>query len=127
MHVEAARKIIEYLNATAHLDLTFRRDSKLEDVQLEYDLETYVDVDCAHKADDRPSVSAVAVCCEGTLVSWFSRTQTCVTISTTETEYGPMANGAKGALYVRGVLVFLMNSWGSPSIGVFEDNEGAID
>ena len=40
IHVKAAWKIIEYLSATAHLGLTFREDSKLEDVQLEYDLET---------------------------------------------------------------------------------------
>ena len=59
--VKAARKIIEYLSAAAHLGLTLRKDSKLEDVQLEYDLETYVDLDYAHKADDRRSVSGVAV------------------------------------------------------------------
>ena len=62
------------LSATAHLGLTFRKDSKLEDVQLEYDLETYVDADYAHKADDGRSVSGVPVCRGGTLVSWFSRT-----------------------------------------------------
>ena len=38
-----------------------------------------------------------------------------------------MADGVKGALYVRGVLVFLMPNLGSPSIRVFEDNKGAID
>ena len=37
VHLKAARKILEYLNATAHLRLTFRRESSLEDVQLEYD------------------------------------------------------------------------------------------
>ena len=40
VHVKAARKIIEHLGATVHLGLTFRKDSKPEDVQLEYDLET---------------------------------------------------------------------------------------
>ena len=88
-----AGKIIEYLSATAHLGLAFRKDSKLKDVQLEYDLETYVDVDYAHKADDRRSVSCVAVCCGGTLVSWFSRTQKCVTLSTTDAEHVAMADG----------------------------------
>ena len=38
-----------------------------------------------------------------------------------------MADGVKEALYVRGVLAFLMPSLGSPSIGVFQDNKGAID
>ena len=75
VHVRAVRKIIEYLRATAHLGLTFGKDSKLDDVQLEYDLETYEDAHYAHKANDRHSVSGVAVCCGGTLVSWFSKTQ----------------------------------------------------
>ena len=50
-HVKAARKILEYLSATAHFGLTFRRESKLEDVQLEYNLETYVAVRYAHEAE----------------------------------------------------------------------------
>ena len=74
---------------------------------MEYDIETYIDADYAHKVEDRRSVSGVAVCCGGTLVSWFSRTQKCVTLSTTEAEYVAMADGVKEALYVRGVLVFL--------------------
>ena len=127
VHVKAARKIIKYLSATAHLGLTFRKDSKLEEVQLDYDFETYVDADYSHKADYRRPVSGVAVCCGGTLVSWFSRTQKCVTLSTTEAEYVAMDDGVKETLYVREVLVFLMPSLGSPSIGVFEDNKGAID
>ena len=74
VHIKAARKIIEYLSATVHLGPTFRKNSKLEDVQSEYDLQTYVDADYAHKADDGRSVSGVPVCRGGTLVSWFSRT-----------------------------------------------------
>ena len=114
------------LSATAHLGLTFRKDSKLEDVQLEYDLETYVDADYAHKADDRRAISGVAVRYGSTLVSWFSKTQKCVTLSITEAVYVAMADGVKEALYVKRVLLFLMPSLGSPSIRVFEDNKGAI-
>ena len=127
IHYKAAQKILEYLNATSDLGLTFRRDSDLESVQMEFDLETYVDADYAHKAEDRRSVSGVAVCCGGTLVSWFSRTQKCVTLSTTEAEYVAMADGVKEALYVRGILAFLMPSLEPMSISVYEDNKGAID
>ena len=73
-------------------------------MQLEFDLETYVDANYAHKAGRR-SVSGVAVSCGGALVSWFSRTQKCVTLSTTEAEYVAMADGVKESLYVSGVLV----------------------
>ena len=119
--------MLESLNATSDLRLTFRRDDDLGSVQLGFDLETYVDADYTHKAEDRRSVSGVAVSCGGALVSWFSRTQKYVTVSTTEAEYVAMADGVKEALYVRGILAFLMPSLGSMSIGVYEDNKGAID
>ncbi|CAM9132786.1 unnamed protein product [Sphacelaria rigidula] len=39
-----------------------------------------------------------------------------------------MADGVKeAALYVRGILKFLMPSLGSKSIAVFDDKKGAID
>ena len=60
-------------------------------------------------------------------MSWLSRTQKCVPLSTTEAKYVAMADGVKEALYVRGILVFLMPSVGPMSFGVYEDNKGAID
>ena len=96
-------------------------------VQLECDLETYVDADYAYKEEDRRSFSGMAVSCGGALVSWFSKTQTCATLFTTEAEYVAMADKVKEALYVRGILAFLMPSLGSMSIGVYEDSKGAID
>ena len=68
IHYKAAQKILEYLNDTSDLGLTFRRDSDLGSVQMEFDLETYEDADYARKARDRRSVSGVAVCCGSTLV-----------------------------------------------------------
>ena len=127
VHVEAARKILEYLSVTAHSGNTFIRKSKLEGVQLEYGIGTNVDADYANSAEDRSSASGVAVCCRGTLVSWFSRMQKSVTLSTTDAEYMAKADEVKAALYVKEVLVFFMPSEGSPSFGVFEDNKGAID
>ena len=121
-YVKAVRKILEYLSDTAHLGLTLSRESKLEDVQLEYDITTHVDADYAHRAEGRRSVSGVAVCCGRTLASWFSRTQKCVTFSSTEAEYVAMAEGVKEALYVRGVLFFLMPSLESPNIGLLDNN-----
>ena len=95
-HYKAALKILEYLNATSDLGLVFKKSSDLECIQLEFDLDTYVDADYAHKAEDRRSVSGAAIFCGGTLVYWFSRTQKCVTLSTTEAEYVAMADDVKG-------------------------------
>ena len=56
-------------------------------------------------------------------MSWFSRTRKCVTLSNTEAEYVAMADGVKEALYVMGVLAFVVLSLGPMSIGVNEDNK----
>ena len=49
IHCKAAHKIIEYLNSKSDLRPMFRRDGDLGSVDLEFDLETYVD------AGTRPS------------------------------------------------------------------------
>ena len=120
VHYKAAHKILEYLDATANFGLTFKRDGELDSVELVHGLDSYVDGDYAHKAQDRRSVSGAAVCCGGTLVSWSFRTQKCVTLSTTGAAYVAMADGVKEALYVRGILTFLLPSLESTSIGVYE-------
>ena len=121
IYYKAAQEVLECLNVTSDLCITFRRDARsdLGSVRLEFDLETYVDEDYAHKVEDRRSVSDVALSCRGALVSWCSRTQKFVALSTTEAEYVAMADGVSEALHVRGILAFLMPSLGSMSIGVY--------
>ena len=46
-------------------------------------------------------------------------------LSSTEAEYVAIADGA--ALYVRGILAFLMPGLAAMSIGVYEDNKSSID
>ncbi|CAN0083907.1 unnamed protein product, partial [Sphacelaria rigidula] len=67
-------------------------------------LSVYCDADYAKKETDWRSVSGVAVMYGGVVVSATSRTQHCVTLSTTEAEYVAMAEGAKEGLFVKAVL-----------------------
>ena len=41
-------------------------------------------------------------------MAWFSRTQKCVTLSTTEADYVVMGDGVKDALFINGVLGFML-------------------
>ena len=86
----------------------------------------YVDADFASKATDRRSVSGALVLVAGCIVAWISRTQKCVTLSTTEAEYVSMGDGVKEGLFVNDVLKFLVPSARNGKIEVLEDNEGAI-
>ena len=64
--------------------------------------------------------------CGGGCVSWFSRTQKCVTLSTTEAEYVALADVIKEVLFLRQVWRFMLPDVGMPCIPVLEDNEGAV-
>ena len=67
--------------------LTFKRHDDLGSVHLEFGLKTCVDTDYAHKAEDRRSVSGGTICFGGTRVSWLSRIQKCVILSTRSTKH----------------------------------------
>ena len=56
---------------------------------------------------------------------WFLRTQTCVTLSTTEAEYVALADTIKEVVFLRYVWSFILPGFGSACITVFEDNKGA--
>ena len=63
----------------------------------------FADANYAEKATDRRSVSGGVVLCGGAAVSWFSRTQKCVTLSTTEAEYVAMGDAVEEAIFMRHV------------------------
>ena len=85
IHWKTALGILEYVFFTSGFGITFQRGSGLE-------LVAYADADYASKATDRRSVSGVAVMCARACVCWFSRTQKCVTFSTTEAEHVALAD-----------------------------------
>ena len=118
-HWEAVLQIIRYLLETKDMSLTFEWGSGLE-------ISVFADANYAEKADDRRSVSGVAVTVGKSSVSWFSSTQKIVTLSTTEAEYVALGDGVKEALFVKGVLSFIIPSISENCIKVFVDNDRAI-
>ena len=72
---------------------------------------------------DRRSVSSVAVMLGNAAVYATSRTQHCVTLSTTEAEYVALAEGVKEGMYVRLVVSFMQPN--AYDIALMEYNEQA--
>ena len=89
-------------------------------------METFADADYASKATDRRSVSGGVIMCGGACVCWFSRTQKCVTLSTSEAEYVALGDTVKELLFLRQIWRFMLPSKGMPCFPVFEDNQGAV-
>ena len=78
-------------------------------------MSVFADANYAEKADDRRSVSAVAVTLGNSVVSWVSSTQKIVTLSTTEAEYVALGDGVKESLFAKSVLSFICLLYTSPS------------
>ena len=89
-------------------------------------LEVFADADYASKATDRRSVSGGLIMCGGASVCWFSRTQKCVTLSTSEAEYVALGDAVNELLFLRQVWRFMLPSKIMPYFPVFEDNQGAV-
>ena len=102
---KAALGILEYINGTSEYGIAFQRGT-LSSISLE----VFADVDYASKATDRRSVSGGAIMCGGASVCWFSRTQKCVTLSTSEAEYVALRDAVKELLFLRQVWRFMLAS-----------------
>ena len=64
--------------------------------------------------------------CGGACVCWFSRTQKCVTLSTSEAEYVALGDVVKELLFLRQTWRFMLLGKGMPCFPIFEDNQGAV-
>ncbi|CAB1120751.1 unnamed protein product [Ectocarpus sp. CCAP 1310/34] len=95
------------------------------DVSLAVRLAVYVDASYADTEDKR-SVSGFATTVGKTVVSHGSKTQSNLSLSSTEAEYIAAGEGVKEALLVRAVLSFAAPETSGSSIQVLEDNQGAI-
>ena len=71
-------------------------------------------------------MSGGAIMCAGACGCWFSRTQKCVTPSTSEAEYVALGDAVKELLFLRQVWRFVILGKRMPCFPVFEDNQGAL-
>ena len=93
----AVENIFAYLNATWDLGITYERGNYLTST-------VFADADYASKVTDIRSTSGIVVMLGVAAVCATSRTQHCVTLSTTEAEYMAMIEDFKEERFVRSIL-----------------------
>lgn len=86
----------------------------------------YCDANYASNTDDRKSVSGYAIYYMGALVSWKSKTQQCVTMSSTEAEYVAMSMCVMEMDFVRQVIESMGFEVKLP-MKLYVDNVSAIE
>ncbi|XP_061996598.1 secreted RxLR effector protein 161-like [Rosa rugosa] len=108
--MQAAKKVFRYLKGTVELGVFYKRGGAEE--LLVYtdstpgakELLAYTYSDYAEDTDDRKSTSGYVFVLSGGAVSWSSRKQLMVTLSTTEAEFVAAASCACQCVWMRRVL-----------------------
>ena len=118
VHWVAAKRVLRYVKGTLDLGLKFERSNKFE-------LVGYSDADWAGDVDTRKSTSGYVFMLGKAIVSWASKKQSVVALSTTEAEYVALCSATQEAVWLRRLLESLQEGQGK-SITIFEDNQGAI-
>jgi hypothetical protein len=96
MHWNAAMRVLRYLAGTADLALVYKASGCR--------LEAFCDADYAGDVDSRKSTGGFAFMLNEGAVSWASKLQPTVAVSTTEAEYMAAAAAAKEALWFSKLL-----------------------
>jgi hypothetical protein len=116
MHWEAVKRIFRYLLGTKNLELVYGGERR--------GLEGYVDADGASQ-EHRRAISGYLFMVDGGAVSWSSKKQELVTLSTTEAEYVAQTHAAKEAIWLRRLLTELFGPLEGPTT-LFSDSKSAI-
>ena len=96
-HWKAAKRILRYLKGTKDVGLVYRPDSK--------PLVGYVDSDWGNCHLDRRSHSGFIFLLSGCAVTWDSKKQKTVALSSCEAEYMALTKGAKAAVFLQRFLI----------------------
>ncbi|CAM8904112.1 unnamed protein product [Rhodiola kirilowii] len=96
-HLFQVKWIIKYVSGTANYGLWYTRDTSGCTVG-------YSDADCAGNIEDRKSTSGGCFFVGNNLVSWFSKKQTSISLSSTEAEYMAAGSCCAQMLWIKQLL-----------------------
>ena len=94
----AIKRIFRYLKGSVDAGITYTSTSS------NCDLITYCDADYAADVDGRKSTSGFIVTFNGSPISWSSRLQKSVALSTTEAEYVAIAEVTKDVIWYQQLM-----------------------
>ena len=118
LHWSAVKRILRYLKGTTHLGLMYRPDNST--------LVGYSDADWAGDTNDRKSTSGYVFMMSGSAISWRSKKQSSVALSTAEAEYIALSSATQEAMWLRQLLSSLKDFPLSEPTIIYEDNQSTI-
>ena len=119
-HLTGVKRIYRYLKKTLSLGLVYMYKHRNDD-----ELIGFSDADWAGCQDTRRSTSGNVFMLCGAAVSWRSKQQSSVSLSTAESEYQALTPAAQEAIWLRNILSDLKISDVKPTV-IKEDNRSAL-
>ena len=116
-HWKAVKCIFRYLKGTIAYELTYGEAAVLQG---------YTDADLAGAIDDRRSTSGYIFKLSGGTITWSSKKQNTVALSSTEAEYMSLCQATKEATWIKRLLIELGSHQADNPVDIFCDNQGAI-
>ncbi|KAH9458192.1 hypothetical protein Pst134EB_033400 [Puccinia striiformis f. sp. tritici] len=121
LHWEAGIQVFRYLKGTREIGLRFNKTQ-----QGLNSLVGYADADWASCPESRRSVSGNLVLLNGNVISWKSKKQPTLSLSSTEAEYKSLGDITKEVMWVKTLLKKVFNVKIPGPTKIFDDNQGAI-
>lgn len=119
-HWNAVKRIFRYLKKTSDYKLTFGANGENNDIH------GYCDADWASDIDDRKSCTGYVFKLQNGSISWASKKQPTVALSSVEAEYMALSMASQEAFWIRQTLGELLNE-DVRAIKIYSDNQGAIN
>eukprot|EP00731_Ephydatia_muelleri_P012155 Em0006g1049a len=117
-HLTGVKRILRYLKGTINLGLNFEKTADSSIIG-------FSDADWAGDLDNRHSTSGNLFVMSGGTISWLSKKQPVVALSTTEAEYVALGAATQEVVWLRRLLSDIKASPKMPTI-ISEDNQGTI-
>lgn len=117
-HWIAAKRVLRYLKGTINTKLTFKKNNN--------NIIGYCDADWATDTEDRRSCSGYIFIFQGAAISWCSKRQSTIALSSTEAEYMSLATATQEAIWLKQLEEDFFPSMSCIPITMYCDNQSAI-
>jgi hypothetical protein len=119
-HMGAAKRVLRYLAGTRNVGIEYRSRNEQTIRFL-----GWTDADFANDLQDRISISGYVFKLGGGAITWSSKKQNAVTLSSTEAEYTALAHAAREVVWLRNLFAELYLPQELPTI-LYGDNQSAL-
>lgn len=119
LHWKHLKRVLRYIKGTINYKLHFSKHNSKSI------LDGFVDADWGNDINDRRSTTGYFIILFGNTISWSSKKQRTVAISSTESEYMAISDIVTEILWIKSILVFLQIDVSEPTI-IHEDNQSSI-